>query len=245
MKVLLTGNRGFIGSHLQKRLEQEGHTVVGCDIVDGKDIQDLTQDNFLDVDFVIHLAGSANLRESLNDPWLYFENNAKKTKKLQRMSYDTATPFLYASSSSIHHWYLSPYGTSKLMTEMSAQPGQVGMRFTTVYGKGGRDTMLTAKIQNGTLKHCTNHIRDFVDVEDVIDAIMIFVNTGLEGKLPVYDIGTGIGKKVSDVVRAAGLDVPVVEGLPCEADDNTCESKEMKALGWNPKRDIFEYVRKK
>jgi len=38
-RVLVTGSRGFIGSHLVCRLEQEGAEVIGVDISDGIDIK--------------------------------------------------------------------------------------------------------------------------------------------------------------------------------------------------------------
>ena len=31
MKIIVTGNQGFIGYWLSKRLSQQGHTVVGID----------------------------------------------------------------------------------------------------------------------------------------------------------------------------------------------------------------------
>ena len=31
MKVAITGSRGFIGSHLKKRLENDGHEIVEWD----------------------------------------------------------------------------------------------------------------------------------------------------------------------------------------------------------------------
>ncbi len=38
MKILLTGNRGFLGTRLEHRLGQEGHSVTGFDIRDGLDL---------------------------------------------------------------------------------------------------------------------------------------------------------------------------------------------------------------
>ena len=35
MNILITGNKGFVGSALQKRLEKLGHNIHGIDIKDG------------------------------------------------------------------------------------------------------------------------------------------------------------------------------------------------------------------
>lgn len=40
MKILLTGNRGLIGKHLEKQLILEGYEVIGYDILHGEDICD-------------------------------------------------------------------------------------------------------------------------------------------------------------------------------------------------------------
>ena len=40
MRILLTGNKGRIGSVVQRQLEEKGHEVVGYDIADGRDILD-------------------------------------------------------------------------------------------------------------------------------------------------------------------------------------------------------------
>lgn len=38
MQILLTGNRGFLGQHLERSLSRSGHIVVGFDLVDGLDL---------------------------------------------------------------------------------------------------------------------------------------------------------------------------------------------------------------
>ena len=78
-------------------------------------------------------------------------------------------PLFYASSSCIHNWWLSPYGTSKKVNEETAQEGQVGLRFTTVYGEGARESMLIGKLIRGEVKYLTTHIRDFIHVMDLAE----------------------------------------------------------------------------
>ena len=115
-------------------------------------------------------------------------------------------PVVYASSC-VHAWWKSPHGTSKKAMESVAHPGQVGLRFTTVFGNGARDTMLMSRIRNGTVKFATEHVRDLIYVEDVVSAIMIFIETGTQDKNATYEVGTGQGYKVSDIVKHAGYDV--------------------------------------
>ena len=79
MKILVTGDKGFIGSALVKRLQTEKHEVVGIDTKAEANI--LTAD-LPEVDLVIHLAGIGGVRESMNDPKKYWDNNVEGTKRI-------------------------------------------------------------------------------------------------------------------------------------------------------------------
>ena len=96
-------------------------------------------------------------------------------------------PLIYASSSCIHNWWLSPYGISKKVNEETAFDKQVGLRFTTVYGEGARDTMLIGRLTTGDIKYLTNHVRDFVHVSDVVNAIVLLMSKDIRLLKPAYD----------------------------------------------------------
>jgi nucleoside-diphosphate-sugar epimerase len=131
-----------------------------------------------------------------------------------------------------------------MVNEQTAFENQVGLRFTTVYGDGCREGMLFDRIKHRTLTSITNHIRDFVHVEDVVDAITVFINQGLEGKKAFYDVGTGIGMRVNEIVNDhLNMNVPVNDGLPCEAKNNTCDPRNMQELGWLASKNFMDYVK--
>lgn len=54
MKILITGNKGFIGRHFEKRLS--GNDIVGVDIKDGRDCRDLFKTDTTVYDLIIHCA---------------------------------------------------------------------------------------------------------------------------------------------------------------------------------------------
>ena len=129
------------------------------------------------------------------------------------------------------------------MNEETAFDKQVGLRFTTVYGEGARDTMLIGKLIDGSIGYLTKHVRDFVHVSDVVDAIVLLMSKDIETLKPAYDIGTGVGNVVVDLGILAGWEgIEIRDGDPCEAQDNTADITEMKALGWQPKVKVDEYL---
>ena len=242
MKVAITGSRGFIGSHLKTRLEKDGHEVIEWDLRQ-EPPQCIKDFDPKDCSYVIQLAAYADVRKSLKEPDLYLKNNVENTTRIQKICHYNNIPLLYASSSCIHNWWLSPYGTSKKVNEETAYHNQVGLRFTTVYGDGARDSMLIGKLIDGTIGYLTRHVRDFVHVSDVVDAIVLLMSKDIARLNPAYDIGTGVGNVVMDLGILAGWEgIEIRDGDPCEAQDNTADITEIKALGWRPKIKVDEYL---
>lgn len=79
MRVLVTGDRGFVGEHLVKLLKSQGHKVFGFDIKTGKDLRDYeTVRKTIDLvrpDKIFHLAALAYVPESFVDPRRAIETN--------------------------------------------------------------------------------------------------------------------------------------------------------------------------
>ena len=77
--ALVTGSKGFVGSHLIKHLEEEGYEIHGFNLRDGQDLRNFEQvRNFLDIlrpNYIFHLAGQAFVPESFANPARTFEVN--------------------------------------------------------------------------------------------------------------------------------------------------------------------------
>jgi nucleoside-diphosphate-sugar epimerase len=245
MKILLTGNKGFIGSALESRLTLSGHTIQGIDLKAGWDrdkfnnSQDLLTCDFpsTEFDLVIHLAGKSGVRESLADPAAYWQNNVEASRRLFDRYPDTR--ILYASSSSAYEPDLNPYAASKYVLEELAEryPDTLGMRFHTVYSDScPRENMFFNKLRNGTLEYVTRHYRDFIHLSDMLDAIEILIKaTHVTG---VVDIGTGIPIKVQDLAP----DLPVRLNTPGERQFTCAATEKMRALGFEPKYTVENYL---
>ena len=92
MKILVTGHKGFIGSHVYEYFTDLGFEVDGYDRPD--DLGDFKTDKIYDV--VIHLAANAAIREAVENPDLFWENNVEKSKPIFDYCRDNNVRCLYA-----------------------------------------------------------------------------------------------------------------------------------------------------
>ena len=119
MKILLTGNNGYIGSVLEELLIDKGYSVTGLDnnyFADciflpvkknpkqlHKDIRSVTKDDLKDIDFVIHLAGLANDPLGELVPNITEEINYDATVRFAKLAKESSIKrFIYASSQSMY-----------------------------------------------------------------------------------------------------------------------------------------------
>ncbi len=130
MKILVTGCAGFIGSHLCKRLLDDGYDVVGVDAltdfynpdIKRKNMKSfinhkrflLKQNNILDlelqnevkeIEILYHLAGQPGVRDSWGNNFNgYVVNNILTTQRLLELMKKSKNikKFVYASSSSVY-----------------------------------------------------------------------------------------------------------------------------------------------
>ena len=245
MNILMTGMQGFIGTHLKNRLFLKGNNITGYDTKIGKDISDFKLT--ADTDLVIHLAAFADVRASIENPNKYWRNNVNYTTKIQKECHRKSVPLLYASSSCVHAWHKSPYGISKKVNEETALERQVGLRFTTVFGKGARDTMLIPRILRNDVPYVnTNHWRDFIHVDDVCSAINTLISS-TESIVPfgdVIDIGTGEIHKLTDILQYFKIDTKEKLADESERILNKANISFLKSLGWSPEVNLRKYITK-
>ena len=236
MHITLTGSHGFIGTHLRNHLEADGHTVDCWDLLINKDIVNFTIDPKSDL--CIHLAAKADIRESFTNPDLYWDENVVKCRTVFEQCKENNIRVIYASSSACLEWHRNPYALSKYVDEFMAPKNSVGLRFSTVWGDGARDTMLISKIKLGIVKYATTHTRDFINVADVVSAIQTIIDNPDEQG--VFECGCGIAFKVDQLVAKNGFDVPVTDGEDFELESNVLPSSRLRSLGWEPKVNVME-----
>lgn len=104
MKILITGDLGFVGNETKKLLTQEKHTVIGYDIMNRYDIRDIEQLRKVILqnrpERILHLAAIARFSEADKDPKLAFETNAIGTMNVAKVAAEFHIPVVYSSTGS-------------------------------------------------------------------------------------------------------------------------------------------------
>ena len=232
-KILVTGTAGFIGFHLAKFLLAEGFRVHGYDgMTDYYDVtlkqrrhQMLLQDpnfsmtegmledqvtfdavtNEFKPDVIIHLAGQAGVRYSLENPRSYLDSNVIGTFNVMEAARRLKVKHLMmASTSSVYgandempftetekaDTQLTIYAATKKATESMGHAyahlwdmPTTMFRFFTVYGTWGRPDMALYKFVDAAL--CGHPIdiynhgdmyRDFTYVDDLVRGIRLLMD---------------------------------------------------------------------
>ena len=171
----------------------------------------------------------------MNDPKKYWDNNVEGTKRI--LAHYQNTRVMFASSSSQYDPWRNPYAASKHVIEYIPHPNVVAMRFHTVYSETPRLNMFFDKLLSNQLEYVTPHTRDFVHVNDVVEAMIVLMASDFKGPI---DIGTGESVSVKDIAP----NLPVREGMPGERPDTKADITKMKELGWKPTISVKEFLAK-
>ncbi|CUH82338.1 GDP-mannose 4,6-dehydratase [Tropicibacter naphthalenivorans] len=231
-RIFITGTAGFIGFHLARLLLAEGHTVHGLDgMTDYYDVTlkqrrhamlaqnpnfaatecmledlaavDAAIDGFAP-EIIVHLAGQAGVRYSLEQPRAYVDANVTGTFNIMEGARRHKVQHLMmASTSSVYgantempfretdkaDTPMTIYAATKKATEAMGHSyahiydlPTTMFRFFTVYGPWGRPDMALFKFVKATLNgeaiDVYNHgdmFRDFTYVEDLVRAIRLLM----------------------------------------------------------------------
>jgi len=232
IRILVTGSRGFIGTHLVKRLKLDGATVLSADKRDGVDLTiSGSLDKFKKIDCVVHLAGTIRPASKCGTESIY-ENNIRSTLTVLEFCREAGAKLLFFST----YLYgkakylpvdekhpVSPanaYGKSKLLLEMLCRlyNEDFGVRVIilrpfNVYGVGqGEEFVIPSifsQIKSGQqiVLRGRNEKRDFVYIDDLVDAsvrAILFKKKYFE----IFNVGSGESLRISEaaklIIEAAG-----------------------------------------
>lgn len=260
-----------------RMLKNRGMLFHKADIRDGAAVLDVLSD--VRPDAVIHLAALISVEESMRFPELYMEVNAEGTKKLVDAANKAGVSRLvHASSAAVYGEPiklpvaedhptrpLSPYGLSKLMSEEYVVSGFMGreksliFRIFNVYGPGQRPeyagviTKFMERLSEGRppiIFGDGNQTRDFIHVDDVVEAFIRALEIPLE-RATIVNLGSGRPVKIIELARIMtklyGMEAEPIHAPPRPGDirDSYADiSLARKVLGWSPRISLEDGLRK-
>ena len=247
MKILLTGHKGFIGSHLLRALEKDGHDVSTFEWDDGN------MPSVMEQDWVIHVGAISSTTEKNVEKVM--RQNVDFTIDLYNACKTYGVNFQFASSASLYGLGSNfsedapvdpktPYAWSKYLCErhinktMGGNTTQI-FRYFNVYGPEGEEHKgnqaspfcqfeKQAK-EYGTIKifeDSENYHRDFIHIDDVVNYHLSFLrkevsgtfNIGSGSTLSFLEIAQHVAKKQFSDIRY----IPMPENLKSSYQKFTC-----------------------
>ena len=277
-KILILGGSGFIGSNLVKSLSKGGyhlrlllknnehqylnHADNEIEIFQG-DFRTIGnyKELLANVSTVIHLIHSTFPGSTNDDPLADVTENLIPTLQLVKacITYKVSKLIFISSGGAI-------YGKAKYLpidenhyTETSSL-NTIILRVSNPYGPGqkiGKNQGLIGVFANQLLAGLPlkifgsgETIRDFIYVDDVIDAIKIAINES-EIKFDIFNIGSGEGKSINEILMLfkklhnKSIDIEYLPGREIDVPVNILNAKKFEILfNWKG-RGVEEQILKK
>lgn len=217
MKILITGNLGFVGKETQKLLEENRHTVVGFDVMEGRDIRDGKQiEDCIATerpDRILHLAAIARFSEADKDPKLAIETNVLGTRNMAIAASKFHIPIVYSSTGSAImplNDYTPPfneeipargnsvYGSTKAAGEFFIRESKpyIILRYGHLYGPEkrmhGAISGFLDRMQRGLapVLYGGEQTNSFIYIKDVAQANILALTANWDCWNQIYNIGS-------------------------------------------------------
>jgi len=205
----------FSNSNKENFPVMENVTLIVGDILDNSKLLYSMKNH----DVVIHLAAKTDVIDSIKNPDNTFQTNVKGTQNvLDSCKSNNILKIIITSSAAVYKNSnnsvdeisttepLSPYGQSKLDMEKIIIQSKINysiLRLFNVYGNG-HTTGVIANFRKNILENTPltifgdgKAIRDFIHIDDVVDAIIL----SMKSTSGIYNIASGYGTSISDLAK--------------------------------------------
>jgi UDP-glucose 4-epimerase len=274
MSILVIGGSGFIGSHVVDKLVDNNLSVKVFDIrkphrtdvefIKGS-IVSLEELNtaMRDVDYVFHIAAFSNINKVVENPLKAVNLNILSTAKVLEAARNSQVErVIYASSYFVDSEWGHLYTTTKAASEMLCKDYYTlyGLPFTilrygTAYGPRSRGEDVISIFVKKALSHQSltihgdgNQSRNFIYVKNLAEGNVAALKDvaenqtyNLEGMRPitVKEVAETVKKLIGDV------EIEYKEERPGDFEGKVVSAaKAKRELGWEPKADFEEGVRR-
>ena len=204
MRILLTGNKGFVGSHIWTALKQDRHKIVGLDANPSFKIWHDEMNAIMDseIEAVIHAGAISNNQSQDHNVYLWNTYATKLIAQRAREKTQTCDDFVFIFFSSClvgetaDDWNSrSPAIWSKAIAEeevLSYLPNATILRPAVIWGnetnKVSSRGSVPWQLATHTLEYLfTNRSRSYVHVTDVVQAVKDCLDTNRRGIWGLHD----------------------------------------------------------
>jgi nucleoside-diphosphate-sugar epimerase len=255
VQFYVTGARGFLGRHLVPRLRELGSVVT----LDGDILDPGALAGAAHADVVFHLAAQSAPLKGEEDRVGTVRTNVVGTINVAAAMRPGAR-LVFASTAHVYAPARTPctegaplapisaYGNSKLAAEYALRamaeggPMPVILRLFNVYGPGQSETYVVGKMLAAMRRGETpvlgaaHPVRDFVHIDDVVDAMVRAANVDVLGPT-VVNVGNGVGVTIRELAEATGRAVRFEGGSRAADSDHLVAdiTTARHLLAWTPR----------
>ena len=261
MRIIVTGDNGFIGGELKAALIQAGHDVVGLDrwIFSDKYRKHIPFDQFGKVDGVFHCGAISDTMTTDIDKTIRL--NTYFTADLAEYCEKNRIPLVYSSSAAVYgNSYpdiqpLNLYGWSKYLGERYVtDAGGIALRYFNVFGVTEYKKMKMASVATQAFLYYVRTgrpfelfpgrpRRDFIHVSDVVNANLRALGILMDDEMNdditfklVYDVGSAETMTFEEVLDI--MEVPYIittsDKIPHSYQYETKARKDQWLPRWKP-----------
>ena len=275
---LITGHKGYIGSKLYAKLEQLGHNVHGIDIASNERTENLDirwhlfdhEKSFNHLNFkpeyIFHLAAKPSVEWSVKNPSDSLSHNVLGSSRVLEYAKLIGAKRVIFASSAAANTPTSPYGAHKRMTEMECKVyaslydiDTVCLRYFNVYSEdqkygGAYSTAISAWLEmirkNMPLRLDGDgtQTRDFIHVDDIVDANLHCMSREKDFNGEVYDVGTGQSCSLVEIKDYIDNIFDVTWDLqperPGDIKNSKAEISKLENLGWKAQINLETGLRR-
>ncbi|MEJ2084672.1 MAG: GDP-mannose 4,6-dehydratase, partial [Acidobacteriota bacterium] len=265
---LVSRGHEVTGTYIHTVPPLDGVETVEVDLLDDEKLGGIFERT--DADAIVHLAGLSHVGESWQRPAEYFQVNVLGSKNVLQAAGDARV--LVASSAEVYGAVptaeqpiselrpvapQSPYAMTKAAMELLALEHEaIVVRSFNIVGPGQADSFALPAFANqlaaierqgsaGELRVgnlCAK--RDFVHVDDAVEAIALVLESGQSGE--IYNLGSGRAESIDDVLQRliaiSGLSPEVIVNperfRPVDVPLLQADRSHLSELGWSPSRGL-------
>lgn len=255
MRVLITGNLGYLGTVMTEVLTAEGHSITGLDsgyfadcvmgsapddpVTIAKDLRDVTAEDLVGIEAVIHLAALSNDPLGHLEPQITHDINHHASVRLARAAKEAGVKrYLYASTCSVYGAAgdglvtedaalnpLTPYAESKVRVEADVAAladssfSPVFLRNATAFGFSPRlradivlNNLVGHAVYTGDVRVMSDGTpwRPLVHARDIALAFSLALSAPVEA---IHCAAFNVGSEINNVT-VAEIAEAVVEAVP-------------------------------